>query len=67
MATCQCCHKNEGTVRQWVRKTVGTWPAGNVGKRVSGETLCDVCNDGQYPYYERTLDGGELLICPHRV
>jgi hypothetical protein len=66
MPQCHCCHKNEGTVRKWDTIPVGT-QQGNVPKRVPVETLCDPCNDGQYPYYERTPDGGEVQRCPHNV
>jgi hypothetical protein len=31
------------------------------------ETLCDACNDGQYPYEERTPDGGSIKKCPHDI
>ncbi len=65
MATCDCCHKNEGSVREWQTILVGTDQAGDVPKRIPLKTLCDACNDGQYPYYKQTPDGGSVLTCPH--
>ena len=66
MATCDCCHKNEGEVREYETLTTGT-SEGDIQKRVPKRTLCDTCNDGQFPYYKPTHDGGEILTCPHDV
>jgi hypothetical protein len=65
MAKCDCCHKNPGKVREYQSISVGT--QGDVRKRIPSKTLCDTCNDGQYPHYEPTPDGGSLLTCPHNV
>jgi hypothetical protein len=67
MATCNSCQKNEGTVREWQTILIGNDQAGDVPKRIPSKTLCDMCNDEQYPYYKQTRDGGGILSCPHDV
>jgi hypothetical protein len=49
------------------RMPVGTWQSSNLTKDVTTVRLCDACNDGGFPYYKTTADGGEILACPHEV
>jgi len=65
MAMCECCHRIEGTVREWETVVISTGQVGDIRKRIPSKTLCDGCNDGQYPHYKRTPDGGGILTCPH--
>jgi hypothetical protein len=66
MPTCERCHMNEGTGRNWETVSLPSWQ-GDVQRDMPLETLCDACNDGQYPYEERTPDGGSIKKCPHDI
>jgi hypothetical protein len=66
MAECECCRNNPGEVREWETRVIPT-NQGDVRRRVPLTTLCDTCNDGQFPYHKPTGDGGEILACPHDV
>jgi hypothetical protein len=66
MGLCDCCGRNEGFVRTWATTQVDAGE-GRAPKRVPKETLCDACNDGQYPYFTSGDDGTNVLVCPHEV
>jgi hypothetical protein len=64
MAICDCCQRNEGTVRKWDTIPIGT-SQGVIERHIPAETLCDTCNDGRFPYYGPTGIG--TMTCPHDV
>ena len=66
MATCNCCNKNEGAAREWDTLDI-PMNQGAARKRVATVWLCDLCNDGQYPFYRERSDGDQILACPHEV
>lgn len=66
MTQCSCCNEKPGTVREWDMMRIAT-NSGVVTRRVPRTLLCDVCDDGQYPYYQSTPDGGAEVVCPHEV